>query len=337
MGATQSTQAPGVETSNNIIMANSQPSSIELPKYFAIWRHNQPRENDNWNACLIETEKVIENHTNRKIWKFKMISNPLEFQNYMLESAILVHEPNDRWFGGEKHKILVQRSSENFLDNNLIQETEILFNKAIIQLSQTYVSYLRSVTEIPVFKVKNKNRVMPKLFHHLETTASAYAFKMMFGMEFVNINQQGVRQTPRVDNELDILRGREAILRRREAMRFAERSAETFLQTFRPPVANVNTEFQRVLELNRNQVTREAPPSNTTIPQHIVNTYIEGLVEKGESCPISMLVLEKQTTCITPCGHAMLLHSAERWIQDAHSCPVCRLPVSLNQLQVWKL
>jgi hypothetical protein len=330
MGVAQSSQAPGVETSNNIIMANSQASSIELPKYFAIWRHNQPRENDNWNACLIETEKVMENHTNRKIWKFKIIPHPLEFQNGMLESAILVHEPNDRWFGGEKHKILVQRSSENFLENNLIQETEILFNKAIIQLPHIYVSYLRTISEIPVFKIKNKNRIMPKSFYNLDTTASLCGFKMMFGMEFVNNNQQVVRQAPRVDNELDILR-------RREAMRFAERSAQEFLQTFRPPVATVNPEFQRILELHRNQVTREMRSSNNTIPQHIVNTYIEGLIQKHECCPITMNEFTKDTTCITPCGHAMLLRSAERWIQDAHSCPVCRLPVSETQLQVWKI
>jgi len=71
------------------------------------------------------------------------------------------------------------------------------------------------------------------------------------------------------------------------------------------------------------------------MPQHIVNSYIEGLISKGETCPITMNPLEKTATCLTPCGHALDMPSAKCWISSENSCPVCRQPCSLETLQSW--
>ncbi len=71
------------------------------------------------------------------------------------------------------------------------------------------------------------------------------------------------------------------------------------------------------------------------IPQHVVNGFLEGLLARGDSCPIGMEPLEKDTACLTPCGHTMSFDAAEHWIRDAHSCPVCRAPLELRHLQKW--
>lgn len=71
------------------------------------------------------------------------------------------------------------------------------------------------------------------------------------------------------------------------------------------------------------------------IPQRVVNGFLEGLIAKGEVCPIAMEPLEKETACLTPCGHTMSFDAAEHWIRDAHSCPVCRAPLELRYLQKW--
>jgi len=91
----------------------------------------------------------------------------------------------------------------------------------------------------------------------------------------------------------------------------------------------------RVNENGTRDVTLVPTKDTTKIPQHIVNSYIEGLISKEETCPITMNPLEKMTTCLTPCGHALDTPSAKCWISSEHSCPVCRQPCSLEALQTW--
>jgi hypothetical protein len=71
------------------------------------------------------------------------------------------------------------------------------------------------------------------------------------------------------------------------------------------------------------------------LPQSVVNGYIESLIAKQEVCPISLIPLEKESTLVAPCGHAISHHVATRWIRDARSCPVCRAEVSESQLQFY--
>ena len=83
-----------------------------------------------------------------------------------------------------------------------------------------------------------------------------------------------------------------------------------------------------------------APPiqskaSSGKIPQHILNTYIQTLIDKQENCPIEMTQFTKESVRITPCGHAMSANAAEYWITYKHSCPVCRQNCSVEELQKW--
>ena len=74
----------------------------------------------------------------------------------------------------------------------------------------------------------------------------------------------------------------------------------------------------------------------TSMPQHIVNAYIDTLIGRGDTCPISMNPLTREMACLTPCGHVASRCEATRWIQDAHSCPVCRSQCSVECLQGWR-
>ena len=76
--------------------------------------------------------------------------------------------------------------------------------------------------------------------------------------------------------------------------------------------------------------------TQSRMPQHIVNSYIDSSISREETCPISMTPLSRETACLTPCGHLSARHEAERWIQGAHSCPVCRSPCSVDGLQSWR-
>jgi hypothetical protein len=75
--------------------------------------------------------------------------------------------------------------------------------------------------------------------------------------------------------------------------------------------------------------------NNYKIPQCVVNGYIESLIAKREICPISLEPLEKETTLVSPCGHAISHHAVLHWIRGAHSCPVCRAEVLESQLQFY--
>jgi hypothetical protein len=77
-------------------------------------------------------------------------------------------------------------------------------------------------------------------------------------------------------------------------------------------------------------------PPIQLLPQRIVNGFIEGVLAKDETCPIEMVPLTKENTCITPCGHALSVESAKEWVTTAHTCPVCRSGVEVSQLQQWK-
>jgi hypothetical protein len=306
-------------------------SNVELPKYIAIWRHNQPLDKNLFTACILRTEKIFNPTVNKKIWKFQIINNPLEYLGGILNSGILTYSKhNDSWFNSQKHKILVKK-------NEKITHTDILYNHAFIMFDGN------NTDPIPVCKIKNKHGILPEEFFNLETTSSSYAFTMMFGsaLRSCQTDTNSISSTRAVRSNLeDNLR--------REAMLFAERAAEEFLRELprpptpprrapTPPRPITPPRISRTITIAPEPPTIKTNTSSSIIPQHIVNQYIEGLVAKKEACPITMNELQKNTTCITPCGHAMTHSSAKHWIQDAHSCPVCRLPVSESQLQVWRL
>jgi hypothetical protein len=71
------------------------------------------------------------------------------------------------------------------------------------------------------------------------------------------------------------------------------------------------------------------------LPQRIVNGFLEGMIAKGEPCPIEMEPLKKEESCMTPCGHAMTYAPAKEWVSVHHRCPVCRAGVEVYELQKW--
>jgi hypothetical protein len=121
--------------------------------------------------------------------------------------------------------------------------------------------------------------------------------------------------------------------RRQEAWRQAELAAQQLIQRLSrvpspqpPPVPQ--------------QVVRPAPESvpdrrsqTTLLPKHIVRLAIESSVKNGEDCPINLEPLTIGTAVITPCGHVISRLGGEHWMSNAHSCPVCRAPCSVEQLQ----
>jgi hypothetical protein len=64
------------------------------------------------------------------------------------------------------------------------------------------------------------------------------------------------------------------------------------------------------------------------------NSHIQNLIDKNETCPVSMIPLTRYNTRITSCGHAFS-SSVERWISEKGSCPVCRSAQNIDTLLRW--
>lgn len=80
--------------------------------------------------------------------------------------------------------------------------------------------------------------------------------------------------------------------------------------------------------------TNASGVTQTLVPQRVINTFIEGVISKNETCPVMIMPLEKETTIITPCWHAMSIE-AKRWIERKECCPVCKQECKLSQLMNW--
>jgi hypothetical protein len=81
-------------------------------------------------------------------------------------------------------------------------------------------------------------------------------------------------------------------------------------------------------------ITQCTLPVNPTIPKHILEVYITSLTSKQEICPITFEPLIRETTCITPCGHAMNIDAANHWLSTKPICPVCRESCTKEQIQL---
>lgn len=83
-------------------------------------------------------------------------------------------------------------------------------------------------------------------------------------------------------------------------------------------------------------VAAAAPTAAAALPQHIVNGFLDSLFAKKEVCPISGEELERNSTCLTPCGHAISTFAAEGWIPTHSTCPICRKACTMAALQSYK-
>jgi hypothetical protein len=91
---------------------------------------------------------------------------------------------------------------------------------------------------------------------------------------------------------------------------------------------NLNKEFNKSFSFELNL--------NHPIQQVSINTnlHILEFITKGETCPISMHLLTKNTIRVTSCNHAFS-KDVEKWIIEKKSCPVCRAPQTLESLSKW--
>lgn len=62
---------------------------------------------------------------------------------------------------------------------------------------------------------------------------------------------------------------------------------------------------------------------SATVPQRIINAYIEHAVMKGENCSITMEPLIKELCVVTPCWHVFHTSGLMPWIAQTHRCPTC--------------
>ncbi len=82
-------------------------------------------------------------------------------------------------------------------------------------------------------------------------------------------------------------------------------------------------------------VTGPAAPRTTsietrnTIPVFIIETLLQDLEKKGETCSISLKTFsECETILITPCYHFFDEESLWHWLTSKGECPLCKKPVA---------
>lgn len=75
-----------------------------------------------------------------------------------------------------------------------------------------------------------------------------------------------------------------------------------------------------------------AAPVVTCVPRHVLDGFLESVIRRGETCPISMEPIRIDDCCVTPCFHVIAYDSAATWIRMHNSCPVCRAACHVSQL-----
>ena len=229
------------------------------------------------------------------VWNMELVNNPLE----MIGASLPIH-CDDTLLNNESHTIFIERFSRRIEEHKKLYPTPIKYYGMSVRKSNGNL--------IPVMNILHSCRVLPSRFTRILNNPS-YSFNMVE----------------------DVLMEPTSVVELREMAHAV--SQLTDHTTIEHRIAN-----DILIRLNENgtrEVTVVPSKDITKIPQHIVNSYIEGLVAKVETCPITMNPLEKLTTCLTPCGHALDMPSAKCWISSENSCPVCRHSCSLESLQSW--
>lgn len=191
---------------------------------------------------------------------------------------------------------LVERFSRNDNEHKKLYKTTAIYSKFAIRQAHG--------TLIPVLDLNKARLVLPSRFTNLHDNQNdRFRFELRLG---VPIEPDSIRTLREM---------------RQQAIQLAELEAARMI-------------IRMQANTNQRQVTVQAPRPRS-LPQHIVNQYLESLVAKQEACPITMAPLDKDSACLTPCGHALDSSSAKHWISNEHSCPVCRQECSESDLLVW--
>lgn len=320
---------------NQAVLRESDISHVTLPPMFVTWRHpNQERsiqqnglthEQAYSAACIVTTRMGGAIHP---LWRLILVEQPLEALG---RCQVMLHP--DNWLSGQTHRIIIQRQSPNREQNNKLFLTEIRHSR--------YALRLETGQFVPILKLTNPCLVLQGHYTYLDTRhMDQFGFVCDHGRELV---------PPTLVRRAEL---------QREALQMAQRAARTLFEFANSPepTAPEPSPLPAHTPLARRQVNTPPPPSvprrssqaqprvqpqaqaqsRPAMPQHIVNTVIETLIIQEKECPITQDPLVKETTCLTPCGHAMTTDAAARWIRDAHSCPECRSHCSVDQLQVWR-
>jgi hypothetical protein len=297
-----------VEAHNDTILATlTNPSSIYLPYRFVLYRHSQtdttvPTEHK-YNAALITTKHVrVTGHP--YVWEMDLCESPTEL---LSEGVLLPRSDNDHWLNGTSHKIVVKRSSRNHAKHGKYYTTEISYAGAYILMGV-------NGDKIPVMNMTHRGICLSSKFNQLDQPdRERWCVKIQ---PFTPILSHNLLHRHQLRHE----------------RLFRDRDPEPVVE-LNPPITLIPPR-RRPSIVTDNIITPITPI--VSMPQHIVNAYIDTLIQRNEACPISMNPLTRETACLTPCGHVASHHEATRWIQDAHSCPVCRSSCSVGNLQMWR-
>ena len=71
--------------------------------------------------------------------------------------------------------------------------------------------------------------------------------------------------------------------------------------------------------------TQSSPPSNSSIPRHILQLYINKMIQEGYECPITFEPITKETVVCTPCGHLFTKNGISQLL--VKKCPTCRAEI----------
>jgi hypothetical protein len=323
-----------LEINNAEILRTPGLSTIQLPPLFAIWRHGDHTRTGSrtdpeqaYTAVLVSVSRVQQTqqqtqqqtHQQPTLWKFELVQQPIEaiYHGTCELSA-------DNWLGDFTPTIIVRRESSIPEESGKLYLTTVTHTGHMIRCHTTG-------TRIPVFKIPNKCLILPSRFTTIDSPGNTvWRFSLRYGGNIVSpsyVRRQELRRT---------------------AIAMTEASAQRFLEAVVVTVAAAGGGGAGAVLGGGGAGPAEIPMAYPTrqqgvrqqqqqpLPQHIVNAYIDDIIRKREECPIEMTHLTRENAALTPCGHAVQQSAGTRWILSAHSCPVCRLQCSPDQLQTWK-
>lgn len=316
-------------------------SNLNLPPLFALWRHkehmriesnanaNANADSDTIevsnasNAVLIASTKLPQIHSQSSqqptIWKFMLVQHPIEAIHHgTCESSY------DRWLGNTAPTVIIRRDSIHPESNGKLHITTITYTGYMIRCHQTPML-------IPIFNLTNKCLILPTRFITIDSPGNnAWRFPLRYGDRIM---------APTYNRRMDL---------QRAALAMAEATARNLIENYgtgtgagpayEAPSPTIPIAYPIGGTPQRQQSPQRQQPQQPqqSLPQHIVNAYIDDIVRKGDECPIEMTSFTRENTALTPCGHAVLRSAAIRWMLNANSCPVCRIACSQEQLQIWR-
>lgn len=350
-------QMPTTSRQDQTLLDTVIRSSVRLPPSFIVWRSPNAPTLRRWDAVLVRAHTADDRGPG--VWRFLLEQAPL----LAIGTGHMTPSTADPWFEGREHTILVDRRMRRGGPNPL--ESGFWALKPTTVRYAGWTLYSVSTDEAyPVLYVTNAADVLPDPFEQIrEPVHASWRFEAAPGLvDRIAPAFRTLMTTPSlaavpnaaappspvltppaprvggpVDHE-DLVSEEEgaggeattasATDERRGRIRHAMAVHEVALAYSH--LMDRHRELQRDLRKAKAEVKRIS-----VIPQHVANSHIEVLISRGDTCPLMLNPLEKEFTCLTPCGHAMALDVGTKWIEVAEECPVCREVVKATQLQRW--